>query len=140
MMQGEDTQRAERLIKVLESLREVNKRAPVIVEGRRDVSALRQIGLTGDIITLHRGKGIYEFCDEIAERFDRIVLLTDWDTKGESLQRTVSGHLKGHWEEFSPFRDIIKILCQKDIKDIEGIPALLKRLSGENITISDEIL
>lgn len=140
MMQGEDTQRAERLIKILESLREVNKRAPVIVEGRRDVSALRQIGLTGDIITLHRGKGIYEFCDEIAERFDRIVLLMDWDTKGESLQRTVSGHLKGHWEEFSPFRDIIKILCQKDIKDIEGIPALLKRLSGENITISDEIL
>jgi 5S rRNA maturation endonuclease (ribonuclease M5) len=139
MVQGEDPERAERLIEVLKSLSEVNKRAPVIVEGRRDVKALRQIGLTGNIITLHSGKGIYEFCDEIAERFDRVVLLMDWDAKGESLQKTVSGHLKGHWEEFSPFRDIIKILCQKDIKDIEAIPALLRRLLGDNVAISDDI-
>jgi len=38
----------------------VNKRVPVIVEGRRDTDALRKIGLVGDIITLHSGKGVYE--------------------------------------------------------------------------------
>jgi hypothetical protein len=43
----------------------------------------------------------------------------------------VSDNLSGHWEEFSAFRGIIKILCQKDIKDIEGIPKLLGRLEGD---------
>ena len=39
-------------------------------------------------------------------------------------------HLKGHWEEFSSFRELLKVLCQKEIKDIEGIPKLLRRLEG----------
>lgn len=122
---------------VLQSLYEVNKRVPAIVEGRRDVLALRKIGLVGEIITLHRGKGLYDFSEEIAEEFPRVVLLMDWDEKGEILLKTVAEHLKGHWEEFSPLRDIIKILCQKDIKDIEGIPGLLERLAGECVTVGE---
>ncbi|MBI5213024.1 MAG: hypothetical protein HY957_06585 [Nitrospirae bacterium] len=133
-----DLERTERLKEVFETLYEINKRIPIIVEGRRDVRALRKIGLVGEIITLHTGKGLYEFCDDIAERFHRIILLMDWDEKGESLHKNVSGHLKGLWEEFSPFREIIKILCQKDIKDIEGIPVLLERLAGEDVKVGEE--
>ncbi|MCL4491045.1 MAG: hypothetical protein M1510_03935 [Nitrospirae bacterium] len=135
MPQDNDVERAERLKEVLQNLYEVNKRAPVIVEGRRDALALKKIGLAGDIITLHRGKGIYDFCEDIAERFQRVVLLMDWDEKGEDLHKIVSEHLKGLWEEFSAFREIIKVLCQKDIKDIEGIPVLLERLAGAEITV-----
>jgi 5S rRNA maturation endonuclease (ribonuclease M5) len=133
-----DFERAERLKKVFESLYEINKRIPIIVEGKRDISALRKIGLVGDIIALHGGKGLYEFCDNIAEKFHKIILLMDWDEKGESLHKAISGHLKGMWEEFSPFRDIIKILCQKDIKDIEGIPVLLEKLAGEEVKVGEE--
>ncbi len=133
-----DFERAERLKEVLNSLYSINKIIPIIVEGRRDANALRKIGLVGEIITLHSGKGIYEFCEDIAERFNRVILLMDWDDKGESLYNTVSQHLKGHWEEFAPFREIIKILCQKDIKDIEGIPTLLERLAGEEVKVGDE--
>jgi 5S rRNA maturation endonuclease (ribonuclease M5) len=133
-----DFERAERLKEVFESLYEVNKRIPIIVEGKRDVRALRKIGLVGDIIALHGGKGLYEFCDNISEKFHKIILLMDWDEKGEILHKTVSGHLKGVWEEFSPFREIIKILCQKDIKDIEGIPVLFERLAGEEVKVGEE--
>ncbi len=125
-----DLERAERLREVLDALSEVNKRFPVIVEGKRDAVALKKLGLEGEIITLHRGKGLYDFCEEIAEQFTKVVLLLDWDEKGESLYRTVSQLLGGHWEEFSPLRGLLKILCQKDIKDIEGIPKLLSRLEG----------
>lgn len=130
MPSSDDIERAERLREVIEALGEVNKQVPVIVEGKRDAIALKALGLEGEIITLHRGKGLYEFCEEIAETFTKVVLLLDWDEKGESLYRTVSRHLGGHWEEFSPFRGLIKILCQKDIKDVEGIPKLLFRLEG----------
>jgi 5S rRNA maturation endonuclease (ribonuclease M5) len=126
----EDIERAERLREVLEALYEVNKRVPVIVEGKRDTIALRRLGLVGEIITLHRGKGLYDFCEDIVERFSKVIILLDWDEKGESLYRTLSENMSGHWEEFSAFRGVLKILCQKDIKDIEGIPKLLLRLEG----------
>jgi len=134
---GEDQDRAERLRIVFQALYEVNKRVPVIVEGKRDVTALRKIGLVGDIITLHRGEAIYEFCEDISERFHRVVLLLDWDSKGDGLYKIVSSHLRGLWEEFSPFREIVKVLCQKDIKDIEGVPLLLERLAGGTVTVGE---
>ena len=125
-----DADRAERLREILEHLQEINKGVPVIVEGKKDVSALRSLGLTGDIITLHNGSGLYDFCDDIAEKFHRVILLLDWDRKGEDLNRVLSAHLRGHWEEFSSFRELFRLLCQKEIKDIEGIPKLLRRLEG----------
>ena len=133
-----DFERAERLKKVFETLYEINKRIPVIVEGRRDVNALRKIGLVGDIIAIHGGKGLYEFCEDIAERFHSVILIIDWDEKGEVLYKTVSKHLNGLWEEFSVFREIIKVLCQKDIRDIEGIPSLLERLAGTEVMVGEE--
>ncbi|MBF0328491.1 MAG: hypothetical protein HQL10_05000 [Nitrospirae bacterium] len=134
---GTDIERAERLKEALQSLYETNKRIPVIVEGRKDVLALRKLGFVGEIITVHSGKGIYDFCEDLSERFNKVILLMDWDAKGESLMKQVSGHLLGMWEEFLPLREIIKILCQKDIKDIEGIPTLLERLAGEPVKVGE---
>jgi len=126
----DDLERAERIREVLEALDEVNRRFPIIVEGKRDAIALKKLGLAGEIVTLHRGKGLYDFCEEMAEKFSKVIILLDWDEKGESLYRSVSANLTGQWEEFAAFRGILKILCQKDIKDIEGIPGLLLRLEG----------
>ncbi|GAB4491340.1 MAG: toprim domain-containing protein [Thermodesulfovibrionales bacterium] len=127
-----DLERAARIREVLAALAEVNRRFPVIVEGRNDARALGKLGLEGEMLILHRGQGVYEFCEDVAEQFPRVVLLMDWDLKGESLQGTLAQYLSGHWEEFSLFRDFLKMLCQKDVKDIEGIPRLLERLeSGE---------
>lgn len=125
-----DLERAERLREIIENLHEVNKTTPVIVEGKKDASALRALGLEGQIITLHNGKKLYEFCSDISERFERVILLLDWDKKGENLNKIISDNLKGLWEEFAPFREILKLLCQKEICHIEGIPKLLRRLEG----------
>jgi 5S rRNA maturation endonuclease (ribonuclease M5) len=130
MTPPEDEERAERLREIFAGLNEVNKRFPVIVEGKKDAVALRKLGLAGEIIILHSGRNLYEFCEDIMERFPRVVILLDWDAKGEVLNKTISRYLGGHCEEFSAFREVIKILCQKEIKDVEGIPKLLFRLEG----------
>lgn len=127
----EDQERAARLREVMEALFEANKKTPVIVEGKKDALALRALGLVGEIITLHRGNNLYEFSEEISESFHHVILLLDWDDKGEVLQKTLSANLKGLWEQYSGFREILKILCRKDVKDIEGIPKLLKKLEGD---------
>ncbi|MDP2156224.1 MAG: hypothetical protein Q8K68_00770 [Nitrospirota bacterium] len=128
----EDLERTERLREVIEALCEANKRFPVVVEGKKDLQALRKLGLAGDIMPLHSGKGLYEFSDELAERFTKVILLLDWDAKGETLFASLKNNLRGHWEEYAAFRELLRLLCQKDIKDIESIPALLLRLEGSD--------
>jgi len=130
MPSPEDIERAERLREVFSALCEVNKRFPIIVEGKKDAIALKKLGLIGDIIILHSGKNLYDFCEDIMERFPKVVILLDWDKKGENLYKSIGKNLRGHWEEFSALRELIKILCQKDIKDVEGIPKLILRLEG----------
>ena len=125
-----DAERAERLREVLDGLIEINRKVPIIVEGKKDKTALRSLGFGGEIISLHRGQNLYDFSEEMADSYDRMVLLLDWDEKGDQMTRSLEESLKGYFEEFRPFRDTIRILCQKDIKDIEAIPALLRRLEG----------
>ncbi len=135
-----DADRANRLKEGLQAAYEANKSVPVIVEGRRDAHALRKLGFSGEIITLHSGKSIYEFCEELTQKYDQVILLLDWDEKGDKLYSTLTENLRGYWEEFSVFRENIRALCQKDIKDIESIPGLLERLSGTEISIEDQCL
>ncbi len=129
---ADDIERVNRLLEIIEDLHEVNRDTPVIVEGKKDTSALRSLGLEGNIVTLHNGKNLYEFCDDIKSRFEKVILLLDWDRTGDTLYRTLSENLTGHWEEFASFRDILKILCQKDIHAIEGLPKLIMRLQGSD--------
>jgi len=125
-----DLERAERLRLTIEELYETNKWIPVIVEGKKDAQALQKLGLIGEIIILHRGQNLYEFCTDIEEQFPKVIILLDWDNNGDTLFKTLAENLKGHWEDFSWFRELLRMLCQKDISTVEGIPKLLKRLEG----------
>ncbi|VAX32948.1 hypothetical protein MNBD_NITROSPIRAE02-1669 [hydrothermal vent metagenome] len=131
-MEIED-RRAGQILEVIRALYEVNKLVPIIVEGKRDRRALRSLGITGEVILLHGGKTIYEFCEDILKQHERFILLLDWDERGEALQKSLSSHLQGHYEEFSLLRNRLKSLCQTDIKEIENLPALLRRLTGKPV-------
>lgn len=134
-----ELERAKRLKEFLETIGEINKSIPVIVEGKRDLSALRKLGFTGEIITAHSGMGLYDFCQDISERFNKVLLLMDWDENGDILHKKLSDNLPGLWEEFSHLREVLRMLCQKDVKAIEDIPSLLKRLSGIEVKIRDNM-
>ncbi len=129
-----EAERAERLRALLEELAGINLPeyehggVPVIVEGKRDKAALITLGLTGDIITYNRGMNVHDFCDHIAEAHEAVVLLMDWDREGNTLQQKLGRELEGLWEEFRRFRKTFILMCQKEVKDIEGLPSLLRRL------------
>lgn len=133
----EELQRAERILKELYELYCHNKSSPIIVEGKRDKEALRRLGIKGEILPLNNGKSIYDFCEFMLDNYNSVILLTDWDYKGESIFKTLSFNLSGLWEQYSSIRENMKILCQKDIKDIEALPSLLHRLFGKELTVQD---
>ena len=60
--------------------------ALVVVEGKRDVEALKAIGFEGEVFTLsHRGKLVELVSD--AEKYRKTILLLDFDHKGRILTK-----------------------------------------------------
>jgi len=123
--------RLEALEELLSALLELNKRIPVIVEGKRDVLALRALGFEGELLQVHSGKGLYEFSEEVHERFNEVILLLDWDQRGEALYESLGELLSGLWERYSSFRETLKILSRNEVFEIESIPDLMERLRSQ---------
>ena len=62
------------------------KDSVVIVEGKRDASALKKLGFSGQIIEFHKFGGIVNFADYVA-RYEKLIILFDRDRK----ERYVTG-------------------------------------------------
>src|SRR5512137_2577882 len=67
--------------------------AAVIVEGRRDLQALRSLGLSGPVIMASHRSAL-DLAEDAARSFSQIILLTDWDGKGDEMCRMIERHLR----------------------------------------------
>jgi dTMP kinase len=119
-MNAED--RYEKLLRVLESLVEKNEDAPIIVEGERDVKALRALGLEGPILALHRGVPILRFCEDLAAGHRHAVILTDWDLKGGRLAKALREGLAATGVRYDDaIRARLAVLCRGVITEVEDL-------------------
>ena len=121
--------RIKKVLDLLRDLKEANKKIPVIVEGKHDREALRELGIEGAVIVVHCGKSIHDFCEEILSRHDRFIILTDWDQRGEMLSSKIRSNLKGHHEGYDIFRKRLATLCLPEIRELEDLPRLLRSKS-----------
>jgi 5S rRNA maturation endonuclease (ribonuclease M5) len=118
----------EMLEKLIEDLIEANKELPVIVEGESDRNALVMLGLDGEIITINAGMSLEAFAEWISMRFNRVILLLDWDRKGFLLTVRVSKLLLANNVTVQlTFWEKIKDLVSKEIKDVECMYNLLEK-------------
>ena len=69
---------------ILDLLKQIENTVDIIlVEGTRDIKALRNIGYSGEIIPCSQiGLNDYELADKISEKYHRILILTDFDKEG----------------------------------------------------------
>lgn len=116
----------EKIERAIVDLKESNKTIPVIVEGEKDLEALRELGLEGKIIMIQCGKKISAFCDFIAENHKEIIILTDWDKKGWQLFKRIEKNLKGRTRCINDYRLIFA--RYSTIKDVQSIPSFLRGL------------
>jgi len=80
----------------LAATREENRNGSVIlVEGKRDVRAMKQLGFTGPIEQLNRGWPVDRFVVWIVENFNMPpIVLMDWDRTGGRLQRDIQRRME----------------------------------------------
>ena len=60
------------------------KTSVVVVEGKRDSSALKKIGFSGKVVEFHKFGGMINFVDSVA-RHENLIILFDGDRKGKYL-------------------------------------------------------
>lgn len=116
----------EDLEKALLELREENKTVPIIVEGNKDIAALRKLDMSGEIIRFNTGMSIPDFCDMISQKYNSIILLTDWDRKGGYLCSTIKKNLESRVTCNTKYREIFA--KRSMIRTLEGLPSWIETL------------
>ncbi len=119
----------ETLEKALSELQEENKKIPIIVEGDKDIDALRKLDINGIIISVNTGVSLTDFCDKIAQNYKNIIILTDWDRKGGYLCHTIRKNLEGRVNCNIYYREIFA--KNSMIRTIEGLPSWIKTTSDK---------
>ena len=119
----------EDLEKALSELRDENEIIPIIVEGDKDIEALRKLDLNGEIISVNIGSSLTDFCDKIASRYKEIIILTDWDRRGGYLCHTIRKNLEGRVNCNLHYREIFA--KNSMIRTIEGLPSWIDTMKAK---------
>jgi len=122
----------------LEDLSKENQQIPIIVEGEKDVAALRKLNITGTIITINTGKSLIDFSDAIAREYKTVIILTDWDRKGGFLCRTLLTNLAGRVNCITIYRELLAKHTM--VKTIEGLPSYISKMQKQIMQTKNQTL
>ncbi len=100
---------------------------PILVEGANDERTLRGLGMEGCIFRISgSSKTLLNFLEGLAGS-EQIVIMTDFDRAGDKLAKFCTKHLKRLGvEPVVEFREKLKRLLRKNVKDIEGLARFLR--------------
>lgn len=105
----------------------------VVVEGSRDVEALRALGFEGEIEVYSRcGEVEADLVEFFAERGSTILILTDFDEEGRQLNRRLSRHLemRGVRVDRRMRREIGRLMILLGIHAIEALDDIAEELES----------
>ena len=125
----------EKILQILSALAEESaKGTPIVVEGKKDVEALRVFGVEGPVVTAKTGgKSFLDVVSEIVQTdATEVVLFLDFDRRGkqgtkrlkQSLERAKIKPDVKFWRELSA-------LVGKEIQCIESLTAYLTTLRAK---------
>jgi 5S rRNA maturation endonuclease (ribonuclease M5) len=116
----------EDLEKALSNLQDENKKIPIVVEGEKDIEALRKLDINGTIISVNTGVSLTDFCDKLADKYKDLIILTDWDRRGGYLCHTIRKNLEGRVNCNIYYRGIFA--KNSIIRTIEGLPSWIETM------------
>ncbi|MBS7606303.1 toprim domain-containing protein [Candidatus Bathyarchaeota archaeon] len=105
--------------------------ALLIVEGERDIEALKAIGIESNILAVKsHGKSLQDIIDKIESIGDReIILLMDFDEHGRELTERLARNLERSKVKLNiEFWRKLCSLLGNDLKDVEGLATYIENL------------
>jgi len=96
------------------------KNSVVVVEGKRDTSALKKLGFSGQIIEFHRFGGIVNFADSVA-RYEKLIILFDRDRKGRYLTGKTIQLLQRRTKIDLSFKRKLTVITKGKIRFVEQL-------------------
>ena len=92
----------------------------VVVEGKRDASALKKLGFSGLIIEFHKFGGIVNFADSVA-RYEKLIILFDRDRKGRYLTGKTIQLLQRRTKIDLSFKRKLTVITKGKIRFVEQL-------------------
>ncbi len=113
---------------VLEDIKNEEEEVPIIVEGKKDVKALKRLGFERDIIRIKKNDTIFHIVEDLRGTYEKVIILTDWDSTGGRLSGKIKKACQANIIDYDLEyrREIIKYV-KKEIKDVESIPSFINR-------------
>lgn len=96
------------------------KNSVVIVEGKRDSAALKNLGFSGTVLELHRFCGLIKFVDHVA-KYERLIILLDGDRKGKYLTGRIIEQLQHRTKIDLSFKKRLVSITKGKIRFIEQL-------------------
>ncbi|MCJ7470787.1 toprim domain-containing protein [Candidatus Bathyarchaeota archaeon] len=106
----------------------------IVVEGKKDLEALRELGVQGKILSAKTGgRSFLDLLSEIEEAEPReVILLFDFDRRGREWTKRLKMHLeKARIKANVTFWCELYKLLGKDVKDIESITTYMETLKSK---------
>jgi 2,5-diamino-6-(ribosylamino)-4(3H)-pyrimidinone 5'-phosphate reductase len=128
-------EKEERILQVLERLAEESARGtPIIVEGKKDIEALRALAIEGNIVTAKTGgKSLLDVISEVEKTCSQqVILLLDFDRRGRELTRKLSQYLEKMGMKLNlTFWLGLSSLVGTEVKDVEGLASYMETLKSK---------
>jgi len=128
-------EKEEKLSQILQCLaEEATKGTPIIVEGKKDIQALKALGVEGLIISAKTGgRSFLDVISEIEESgAQEIILLLDFDRRGKELTKNLKQHLEKTKMRLNVafWRELFS-LVGTEVKDVEGLASYIETLKSK---------
>ncbi|OYT56189.1 MAG: hypothetical protein B6U77_00330 [Candidatus Hecatellales archaeon ex4484_218] len=124
-------EKVEKLTLILEKLAEKSSEGAIIlVEGVKDVEALKNIGIKGKICCIKNRKiPLYDFLSQYIDIDEEVIVLTDFDRRGTQLAEKIVNYLEKSGKPVNlTFWLKMQNLFSSSLKDIEGVASYLKNI------------
>ncbi len=128
-------EKKEKIERVIDKLIEESaKNKPILVEGAKDAQSLRDLGVSGRILTIKTGgKSFLEVVAEVEElKLDEVVLLLDFDRRGkEGTKRLKQDLERAKIKVDLRFWSSLHALVGREIQCIESLNTYLGTLNNK---------
>ena len=108
----------------------------IVVEGRKDVESLNNLGIHGEFLMVQVSGGPIRIAESLWNNGSKAVILTDWDRRGDLLAEDLKRNMDSLLVRYNiEVRKELAHLCRPFCKDVESLHSVVSLLDSRmNVT------